>query len=44
MNSSIIFLLFLVKTANVVLDGVQTQVNLGNNLTFGFGSDSDDSD
>lgn len=31
-------------TANVVLDGVQTQVNLGNNLTFGFGSDSDDSD
>lgn len=31
-------------TANVLLDGVQTQVNLGNNLTFGFGSDSDDSD
>eukprot|EP00984_Skeletonema_dohrnii_P007329 scaffold2651_cov137-Skeletonema_dohrnii-CCMP3373.AAC.1 len=31
-------------TANVVLDGVQTQVNLGQNLTFGFGSDSDDSD
>lgn len=31
-------------TANIVLDGVQTQVNLGNDLTFGFGSDSDDSD
>jgi hypothetical protein len=32
------------NTANVILDGVQTQVNLGNNLAFGFGSDSDDSD
>ena len=33
--------------ANIVLDGVQTQVNVGNNLSnlsFGFGSDSDDSD
>lgn len=32
------------KLANVVLDGVQTQINLGDNLGIAFGSDSDDSD
>ncbi len=33
-----------VNTASVVLDGIETQVNLGANLSFGFGdSDSDDS-
>lgn len=32
------------KWSNVVLDGVQTQVNLGDNLGFALGSDSDDSD
>lgn len=33
-----------INTASVVLDGIETQVNLGSNLSFGFGdSDSDDS-
>ena len=33
------------KWSNVVLDGVQTQINLGDNLGFALGgSDSDDSD
>lgn len=32
------------NTANVVLDGIETQVNLGDNFSFGLGdSDSDDS-
>lgn len=29
------------NTANVVLDGIETQVNLGTNLSFGLGGDSD---
>lgn len=32
------------NTANVVLDGVATQVNLGTNFTFGLGGDSDSDD
>lgn len=32
------------NTASVVLDGVATQVNLGTNLSFGFGGDSDSDD
>lgn len=32
------------NTANVVLDGIETQVNLGTNLSFGLDGDSDDSD
>ena len=32
------------NTANVVLDGVETKVNLGTNLSFGLDGDSDDSD
>ncbi len=29
------------NTANILLDGVETQVNLGTNLSFGLGGDSD---
>lgn len=29
------------NTANIVLDGIKTQVNLGTNLSFGLGEDSD---
>jgi hypothetical protein len=32
------------NTANIVVDGVETQVNLGTNLSFGFGGDSDSDD
>ena len=34
------------NTANIVVDGVETQVNLGTNLSFGFGGDdsSDEDD
>lgn len=32
------------NTANIVVDGVETQVNLGTNLPFGFGGDDSDSD
>lgn len=32
------------NTANIVLDGVATQVNLGTNLSFGLGGDSDSDD
>ncbi|KAL7540002.1 hypothetical protein ACHAXR_010808 [Thalassiosira sp. AJA248-18] len=31
-------------TANVVLDGIETQVNLGTNLSFGLGGESDSDD
>lgn len=32
------------NTANIVVDGVETQVNLGTNLSFGFDGDSDSDD
>ena len=32
------------NTANVVVDGIETQVNLGSNFAFGLGGDSDSDD
>ena len=29
------------NTANILLDGIETQVNLGTNLSFGLGEDSE---
>jgi hypothetical protein len=34
----------LMNTANILVDGVETQVNLGTNLAFEFGEDDSDDD